>query len=110
MNSGKPEYVIRTPEGAWRIAGTRVSLDSIVHAYWDGRLPEAIAAEFPSLTLEQVEGAIAFYLQNRDTIDQYLAEQDAKWRQFQQNSDARHEPLLKRVKSAAHSTPPGTKP
>ena len=107
MNSIATEYVIRTPEGGWRLAGTRVSLNSIVHAYWGGRLPEAIVADFPSLSLEQVHGAIAFYLRHRSAIDQYLSEQDAKWQQLQQDSAARHGPLLQRVRSAAARPFPG---
>jgi uncharacterized protein (DUF433 family) len=95
------DYVIRMPTGAWRVAGTRVSLDSIVHAYWQGRLPEAIVADFPSLNLEQVHGAIAFYLGHRAEIDAYLSEQDARWRQFQQESAAKHGPLLRRVRGSA---------
>lgn len=103
MSQAIPEYVIRTAEGGWRVGGTRVSLDSIVHAYWDGRLPEAIAADFPSVSLEQVHGAIAFYLRNRAEIDAYLAEQNARWRQFQQESASKHAPLLRRLRAAALS-------
>src|SRR4051794_21177090 len=87
------EYVDRTAEGGWRIAGTRVSLDSVVHAFWQGRLPEAIVADFPSLSLERVYGAIAFYLHNRADIDQYLLDQDRRWQEFQQESENRHGPL-----------------
>ena len=58
-------YVTKTPEGGWRVAGSRVSLDSIVHAFHHGRMPESIVADFPSLSLEQVYGAIAYYLQER---------------------------------------------
>lgn len=94
------EYVSASPGAGWRIADTRVSLDSVVHAYWDGRLPEAIVADFPSLSLEQVHGALAFYLRHRALIDQYLAEQDARWRQLQQESATRHSPLLQRVLAA----------
>ena len=72
MNVETPVYATRTPQGGWRITGTRVSLDSVVHAYWAGRMPEAIAADFPSLSLEQVHGAIAFYLRNRPEIDKHL--------------------------------------
>ena len=111
MSTTAAEYVIRTPDGGWRVAGTRVSLDSIVHAYWGGRLPEAIVADFPSVSLEQVHGAIAFYLRNRAMIDQYLAEQDARWQQFQQDSASRHEALLQRVRAApAQASPAGNKP
>jgi uncharacterized protein (DUF433 family) len=59
-------------EGAYRVAGTRVSLDSLVYAFWDGKSPETIAQSFPALTLEQVYGAIAFYLGHRTEIDAYL--------------------------------------
>lgn len=100
MAEAAPNYVTQLPDGSWRVRGTRVSLDSIVHAYWQGRLPEAIVADFPSLTLEQVHGAIAYYLGHRAEVDAYLAEQDARWRQFQQDSAARHGPLLRRVRGS----------
>lgn len=100
MNNS-PEYVVSLPRGGWRIANTRVSLDSIVHAYWNGRQPEAIVVDFPSLSLEQVHGALAFYLRHRAVIDQHLTEQDARWLQLQQDSAARHAPLLQRVRQAA---------
>jgi uncharacterized protein (DUF433 family) len=107
MTEAGPIYVTRMPAGPWRVAGTRVSLDSVVHAYWQGRLPEAVVADFPSLTLEQVHGAIAFYLGHRAEIDAYLSEQDARWQQFQQESAARHGPLVRRVRGSA-ALPAGT--
>jgi uncharacterized protein (DUF433 family) len=98
MTETAPAYVEQTTTGGWRVAGTRVSLDSVVHAYWQGRQPEAIAADLPALTLEQVHGVIAFYLRRQAVVDQYLADQDRRWRQFQQDSAARHGPLLQRVR------------
>ncbi|MFL6210862.1 MAG: DUF433 domain-containing protein [Pyrinomonadaceae bacterium] len=65
--------------GGYRIAGTRVSLDSVVHAFLRGQTAESIAQSFPLLTLEQVYGAIAFYLANRDAIDAYLAERQTDY-------------------------------
>lgn len=100
--SGAPhEYVTRTPDGTWRVAGTRVSLASVAHAYRDGRLPEAIAADFPGLTLEQVYGAIAFYPRHRTDIDRHLADLDAAWGRFRAESEARHTPLLNRIRQSA---------
>lgn len=64
-------------DGAYFVGGTRVSLDSVVYAFWDGQTAESIAQSFPVLTLEQVYGAIAFYLARRDEIDRYLAERRA---------------------------------
>ena len=64
-------YVEFRDEGYW-VAGTRVSLDSIVYAFLDGQTPESIAQSFPVLTLEQVYGAVAFYLAHRSEIETYL--------------------------------------
>jgi uncharacterized protein (DUF433 family) len=64
---------IEKEEGCYRIKGTRVSLDSLVYAFWNGQTPESIAQSFEVLTLEEVYGAIAFYLANRAEIDAYLA-------------------------------------
>ena len=59
-------------DGGYRIAGTRVSLDSVVYAFLQGESPEGIADSFPALTLEQVFGALSFYLANREAIDLHL--------------------------------------
>ena len=98
------EYVTGSPEHGWRIAGSRVSLDSIVQAYWEGQSPEAIIDDFPTLGLEQVHGAIAYYLRHRATIDSYLETQQARWEQFRRESEAKHSPLLKRIRHAQHAT------
>ena len=63
---------IEQRDGVYMVAGTRVSLDSIVYAFLDGQSAEAIAQAFPVLTLEQVYGAIAYYLAHRDEVDRYL--------------------------------------
>jgi len=55
--------------GGYYLGGTRVSLDSIVCAFRGGESPETIQQHFPSLTLEQVYGAIAFYLGHQAEVD-----------------------------------------
>jgi uncharacterized protein (DUF433 family) len=69
-------YIENRNEGYW-VEGTRISLDSIVYAFRQGLSPEGIVQAFPLLTLEQVYGAIAFYLANRPEIDAYLAVEEA---------------------------------
>lgn len=91
-------YIIRTSQGGYRIDGTRVSLDSVIHSWWGGLLPEAIVADFPTLSLEQVHGAIAYYPGHRDEIDQFLSEQDVRWRELQRESAARLGPLIRRMR------------
>ena len=61
-------------DGAVRIPGTRVSLDSIVACFQQGESPEQIADSFPTVTLAQVYGAIAYYLENQKLIVDHIAE------------------------------------
>jgi uncharacterized protein (DUF433 family) len=98
MSDPSQNYVYRTPDGGWRVTGTRISLDSIVHTYWEGQSAEEIISQFPTLTAEQVYGAIAFYLSRRGEIDAYMASQDGKWEQLRQASEARNGPLVSRLR------------
>lgn len=76
------QYVMKYEDSYW-IAGTRVSLDSVVLAFLDGLSPEAIAAEcFPTLTLAQVYGAITYYLAHRVQIDAYLTRSENDFEAF----------------------------
>ncbi len=65
-------YIEYHHEGYW-VAGTRVSLDSIVYRWREGLSPETIQREcFTTLTLAQVFGALAYYLDHQAEIDEYL--------------------------------------
>ncbi|MEX2304241.1 MAG: DUF433 domain-containing protein [Bryobacterales bacterium] len=55
------EYVEQRDGGLY-VAGSRVALASIIYPFLDGTSPESIQQSFPSLSLAQVYGAIAFYL------------------------------------------------
>ncbi|ETX08486.1 DUF433 domain-containing protein [Candidatus Entotheonella palauensis] len=63
------ETYVENRDGDYWIADTRVSLDSVVYAYWEGHSPETIAQSFSALSLEQVYGAIAYYLRHRKAVD-----------------------------------------
>ena len=66
---------VETRDGGYYVVGSRVSLDSIVYAFLAGQSAEAIGQAFTVLTLEQVYGALTFYLSHREAIDEYLAAQ-----------------------------------
>jgi uncharacterized protein (DUF433 family) len=101
------EYVEKRDEGYW-IAGTRVSLDSVVFAFLDGLSLETISTEcFPVLTLEQVFGAITYYLAHRAEIDEYLKSTDQEFeslRQATRDADPQfHAKLIKARREALMS-------
>jgi uncharacterized protein (DUF433 family) len=64
---------VEESDGRYLVTNSRVSLDSIVYAFLSGQSAEAIAQAFPVLTLEQVYGAITFYLSHREVVDRCLA-------------------------------------
>jgi uncharacterized protein (DUF433 family) len=75
---------IEKHDQVWRVKGTRVALDSIIYQFREGRSPEAIQDAFPALSLSQVYGAIAFYLDHQVELDEYLAHHEATEEQFSQ--------------------------
>jgi uncharacterized protein (DUF433 family) len=91
---------VEEQSGAYFIAGTRVSLDSVVYAFLRGESPEGIAESFPALTLEQVLGSLAFYLANREKIDQYLREGEEDFERLRQEARQNNPALYARLRDA----------
>ncbi|MGH9838355.1 MAG: DUF433 domain-containing protein [Blastocatellia bacterium] len=80
-------YIEQRDGGYW-IIGTRVSLDSLVYAFHRGAAPDTIRRSFPVLTLEEVYGALTFYLAHEQEIDDYLRQSEA---QFEAQTEQRRE-------------------
>ena len=74
---------IEQRDGGFYIRGTRVPLDSIVHEYRDGVSAESIRQAFPTLSLEQVYGAIAFYLGHQAQVDTSIRDPERAWSEFE---------------------------
>ena len=91
-------------DGAYWVTDSRVSLDSVVYAFWSGQTPESIAQSFPTLSLEQVYGATAFYLAHQVKIDRYLAKRrsdfDQLRRQAQRSDPSFYQKLAKAKRRA----------
>jgi uncharacterized protein (DUF433 family) len=69
-----PAPLVKDDEGVLRVAGTRVTLDSIVAAFDLCATPEEIVQRYPSVDLASAYALIAYTLYNRDSVDTYLAE------------------------------------
>ena len=100
------QYVEYHDNGYW-VAGTRVSLDSVVIAFQGGLSPETIVSEcFPSLTLEQVYGAIAYYLKHKADIDKYLEEAEADFEKLRQSLRASEPDFYQKMMEARRQLEP----
>lgn len=72
--------IVSTPGivgGSARIAGTRLSVKAVAELYNAGWSAERIADDRPAAGLNQIHAAIAYYLTNKQAIDEEIAEGDA---------------------------------
>lgn len=91
-------YISTDSHGVMRVAGTRISLDSIVIGFQQGQSPEELQRNFPSLTLEHVYGAIAHYLGCREEVDEYLQRQQSRWGKLRSQSEQRPSDVVERLR------------
>ena len=78
--------------GVLRVAGTRVSLDSVIYAFDEGATPEEIAQAFPTLELAAIYSVIGYYLQNRAEVEQYLEQRKVQREELKKEIEARFNP------------------
>ena len=100
------ENYVTDHAGCYRVTGTRVSLDSVVYAFLEGDSPETIAQSFPALTLEQVYGAIAYYLANRSEIDAHMRREEADFDRRRQISREQNPQLYRKLEEARRAKKP----
>lgn len=65
-------------DGVIRVAGTRVTLDTLVDTFMTGASPQEIAQNFPVLRLDDIYAVITYYLQHRAEVDAYLRKRRAR--------------------------------
>jgi len=90
--------------GGYYIEGTRISLDSVVYAFLRGESPEGIAESFPALELEQIFGALTFYMANQGMVDRYLSEGRREFETLRQQMRLNHPALYAKLAEARRRT------
>ncbi len=98
-------------DGTIRIGDTRVLLEIVIHAFQRGETPEGIVQAFPTLKLEDVYAVIAYYLQNRAEVDEYVRQAEAEGERIRREIEAQQpalvglrQRLLKRMEEKKRST------
>ncbi len=86
--------------GGLYVAGTRVSLDSVVIRFQQGVSPEKIVQSFAALKLSQVYGIIAYYLENEKLIAGYIAEGEREFERAAAPLSQTNPDLFARLESA----------
>ena len=99
-------YVRVDEHGVMRIGNSRVMLDSIVAGFEQGHSPETLQQQYPTLSLEEVYGAITYYLAYTDEVHAYLKRQDELWEAWRVKSETRSSPVVERLRALRSSETP----
>ena len=92
-------YVRLDEIGVYRVAETKVMLDSVVAAFRQGHSPETIQQQYPALSLEAVYGSVAYYLAHAAEIDSYLQRQNAEWEAWRMQSEKMPSAVVERLRA-----------
>ena len=77
------EY-IETRNGGCYVAGSRIGIDLVAHAFRRGRCAEEIFRSFPSIgSLAKVYGVLTFILEHPQEIETYLQGEQRFYEEFQ---------------------------
>src|SRR5512135_1964273 len=75
MTFGVQVVPLTTDEtGTVRVAGTRVTLDTLVSLYEQGLTAEELQIELPVLGLPDIYAVLSYYLSHRESLRAYLNE------------------------------------
>src|ERR1019366_7380362 len=70
-----------------------------IHEYREGAAAETIRQNFPTLFLEQIHGAIAYYLGHQQEAETYLPDLEKKWDELERAKPASPE-IQQRIQEA----------
>ena len=91
-------------DGVVRVAGTRVTLDTIASAFNEGATPEEIVAQYSSLDLADVYAVIGYYLRHRGDVEAYLRQRQQQADAVRKENEARFDPQGIRERLLARRT------
>ena len=86
--------------GVPRIVGTRVHLHYVLYQYKQGESPEQIIGHYPTLKLADVYAVIAYYLQNKEEMEEFYRKAEEEEEQSYAEMVANNpEPLSERIRA-----------
>ena len=87
----QPDPVPLTADGrgGLRVANSRVSLDTLIHEFEQGKDPEGIVRSYPTLHLADVYAVIAYYLRHRGEVNEYLRKREVEAAELRREIEGR---------------------
>lgn len=90
--------------GVVRVAGTRVTLDTVVAAFRNGTTAEEIAQQYPTVPLADLYSVIGYYLRHRSQVEGYLDQRRVQRDAVRHDMEAKHDPAGIRDRLLARQT------
>lgn len=81
---------IELRDGVIRVAGTRVTLDTVINSFNRTMSAEEIAIAYPAVSLADIYDVIAYYLRHREEVDLYINAREERAVVTRQQVEARH--------------------
>lgn len=103
----EPVPLAADADGVYRVAGTRVTLDTLVAAYQEGATPEEMVDQYPSIKLDHAYAVIGYYLRHREEVDAYLGRRAALAAQVRSAAEKAWPPHGERDRLMARRPPSG---
>ena len=88
----QPIPLQKASDGAWRISGTRIPVDTIIKAYLNGENAEEIAESFDTVRLADIYAILSYYLERPSEMTAYLQRRDDEAAQIRQRIETQHPP------------------
>lgn len=88
----RPVPLTQIEDGTLRVTGTRIPLERIIECYQEGYTPEHIVEAFDTLRLADVYAVIAFYLDHKEEVEEYIRVQDRKADEIRNRIEASQRP------------------
>lgn len=88
----EPVPLARDEHGAWRIGGTRVTLETLVAAFDRGDTPEEIHEQYPAVALGDVYAVLTYYVRHRGLVQTYLDERESVGAEVQARAEREFTP------------------
>jgi uncharacterized protein (DUF433 family) len=79
-------------DGAIRVGGTRVTLDTLTDAFRDGATAEEIAQQYPRLALADVYSVLGYLLRHEAEVAAYLNQRSEQRKAVQAENQRRFDP------------------
>jgi uncharacterized protein (DUF433 family) len=88
--TAEPVPLVTDGSGTIRVAGSRVTLDTVVAAFDSGATPEQIAQDYP-LRLDDIYAVITYYLRHTEDVNEYLAKRGQQAAAARQEASRRYD-------------------